>query len=163
MWVSTGVDRDRGSTWGDASPIEQSAMYSGRDRGRGRDRDFWKNGSFEAGRSVTGDRQSTDKGPRHCKHCGQSNHISEKCWEKFDRPEWARLANSDSPIPDNTPHVASSTHTSSSGSSTVILTQEEYDRLRQLEFSHNSHSTTLASSSGMHAYTVSPKKCWILD
>jgi len=134
-------------------------MYSGRGRGRGRGRDFGGGrGSFGAGRSFPGGRQSAaDKGPRHFKHCGWSNHIFKKCWEKFGRSEWAQLADSDPSVPCDTPHV------SSSGSFTVILSQEEYDRLHQLEFFQNSHSVSHASSSGMHAYTVSPQKSWILD
>jgi len=37
------------------------------------------------------------KGPQQCRHCGRSNHISEKCWEKFGRLEWAQLADFDPP------------------------------------------------------------------
>ena len=48
-------------------------------------------------------------------------------------------------------------------SSTVVLTQEEYDQLRQLEFSHTNFSATHAFASGMHTYTVSPQKSCILD
>ena len=46
------------------------------------------------------------------------------------------------------------------GSSTLVLSQEEYDRLCQLEFSRKSHSATHA---GMHVYTTSPQKPYILD
>jgi len=41
--------------------------------------------------------------------------------------------------------------------SRFVLSQEEYDRLRQLEFSQNDLSATHASASSMHAYTVSPQ------
>ena len=85
-------------------------------------------------------------------------HKSEKCWEKFDRPEWAQLSESDSSTPRRTQDYSSTFP----GSSTVILTQE-YDRLRQLEFSQTNFSATHASTSGMHAYTTSPQKSWILD
>jgi len=69
MRVSTGADVSS------TSSIEQSAMYSGRGRGRGRD---------FGGHSLTGGRRSAlDKGLKHCKHYGRSSHIAEKCWEKF--------------------------------------------------------------------------------
>jgi len=93
MHVSTGADVSS------ASSIDQSAMYIGRGggRGRGRERDFGGGrGSFGAGHNVfIGRLHASDKGPRHCTHCGRNNHISEKCWIKFDRPEWAQLADSD--------------------------------------------------------------------
>ena len=53
---------------------------------------------------------------------------------------------------------APSAHPGSSDASTVILSQEEYDRLRQLAFSQNRYSVTHASSSGMHAYIVVSQK-----
>ena len=92
-------------------------------------------------------------------HCGRSNHISGKCWEKFGRPEWAQLSESDLPAPCGTPHVSSFAHL---GFSTVVLSQEEYDRLRQLEFSQNNLSATHVSASGIHIYTAYPQT-WILD
>jgi len=139
-----------------ASFIEQSAMYSGCDRGCGRDyghdRKFGGRGSFRAGHIFTDGNQSTpDKGHRHCKHCRRSNHVSEKCWEKFGRPEWAQLVDFDPSALCDTRHVPSSAHPGPSSSFTVILSHEEYDRLRQVEFSHNSHSATHASASDMHA------------
>jgi len=66
----------------------------------------------------------------------------------------AQLSDSGSPAPCSTPQSSSSTIF---GSSTVVLLQEEYDRLRQLEFSQNDLSVTHASASGMYAYTASPK------
>ena len=58
MHVSTGADVST------ASSIEQSAMASGRDRGRGHGRDFVGGcGSFEGRGSYSG-KQSDDKGPR---------------------------------------------------------------------------------------------------
>ena len=48
-------------------------------------------------------------------------------------------------------------------SSTAILSQEEYDRLSHLEFFQNNLSGTHTSASGMHIYTASPQKPWILD
>ncbi|PIN06910.1 hypothetical protein CDL12_20528 [Handroanthus impetiginosus] len=44
------------------------------------------------GRGGQGGRShgSTDsKGPRACIYCGRTNHISEKCWIKFGKPDWA--------------------------------------------------------------------------
>jgi len=54
-------------------------------------------------------------------------------------------------------HALSATHSGSSGSPTVVLSQE-YDRLRQFEFSQNSHSATHVSFSCMNAYIASPQK-----
>ena len=48
---------------------------------------------------------------------------------KFGRPERAQLADSDPHAPCDTPQTLSSTHPGSSGSSTVILSLEEYDRV----------------------------------
>ena len=80
MRVSIGTDVSS------VSSLEQSVMYSGRDRGRGRD--FGRRGSFRAERSFTDGKQNApDKGSRHCKRCGQSNHISKMCWKKFGRPK----------------------------------------------------------------------------
>ena len=81
-----------------------------------------------------------------------------KCWEKFGRPEWAQLSESDSSAPRSPPQDYSSTSSTLPRSSIVVLTQEEYDRLRQLEFSQNNLSVTHASASGMYAYTASPQK-----
>ena len=76
MRVSTGADVTT------APSIEQSAMASGRGRGRGLDRgrDFvGGRDSFGGSRGSYGDRQTVeDKGPRLCKRCGRNNHISEK-------------------------------------------------------------------------------------
>jgi len=52
----------------------------------------------------------------------------------------------------DTPQVPSYAHPVFYGSSIVILSQVEYNRLRKLEFSQNSHLATHAFSSGMHAY-----------
>jgi len=84
MRVSIGADVSS------ASSINQSAMYFGRGRGGGRGRgDLGGCGSFGAGRNVPVERlNASNKGPRHCKHCGQNNHIFEKYWTKFGRPEW---------------------------------------------------------------------------
>jgi len=129
-------------------------MISGRDRGRGHGCDFglrtwirWR-WMWILWKSVS------EKGPQQCRHYERSNHISEKCWEKFGCPEWAQLSDSSSPAPCGTPQSFSSTIP---GSPTVVLSQEEYDRLRQLEFSQNDLSATHASPSGMHACTVSPQ------
>ena len=147
--------------------IYSSVMYSERCRGRGhgREHDFGGgHGSFGAGHKFFGGRlNASDKGPRHCTHCGQNNHISDKYWMKFGRSEWAHLVDSDPHAPCDTLQTHSSTHPGSSGSSIIILSQEEYNRLCQLEFSLNAHSATHVSSSGMHAYIAPPQKREILD
>ena len=120
-----------------APSVEHSVMISRRGRGRSRGHDFGGHGSFEGGRGSYGGRQSgRDKGPRQCKYCRRNNHISEKCWGKFGRPEWAQLVDIVSPTYSGATHVPSSIPPGgSSGSSTVVLSQEKYDRLRQLELS----------------------------
>jgi len=100
--------------------------------------------------------------PRQCRHCERNNHISEKCWEKSNRPEWTYLIDTMTTTPDDTTHAPSATP-SSSGSLTVVLSQTEYNKLRQLEFSQNNHSATHATSSGMNAYIASSSRSWILD
>jgi len=104
MRVSTGADVS-------FAPSMQSVMVSGRDRGRGRGRDFGGRGRgfVGGGRGSYGGRQSVSKkGPRLCRHCGRSNHISEKCWEKFGRIEWAQLSDSDPLAPRGTTQDSSS-------------------------------------------------------
>ena len=85
MCVSTGANVSS------ASSIDQSFMYSRRGRGRdhGRGQDFGGGrGLFGAGRNVPDRRLNMfDKGLRHCTRCGRNNHIFEKCWTKFGRPE----------------------------------------------------------------------------
>ena len=57
----------------------------------------------------------------------------------------------------------SATYSGTSGSLTIVLSREEYDRLRQFEFFQNIRSATHASSSGMRAYNAFPQKPMILD
>ena len=107
--------------------------------------------------SYDGRRGVFDKGLSKCKHCGRSNHVLEKFWEKVGWPEWAQLVDADTPASGDTTHapVMSVAHLGSSGSSTVVLSQTEYNILCQFEVSQNSYSAAHASSSGIHAYTVS--------
>ena len=129
MQVSTGANVSS------APSINQSAMISERARGRGSDFGGRGHGFVRGKRGPYGRRQSgSEKGPWQCRQCGRSNHVSEKCWEKFSRPEEAQLSESDSSAPCNTPQDYSSTSSTLPESSTIVLTQEEYDRLRQLEF-----------------------------
>ncbi|XP_020266951.1 uncharacterized protein LOC109842493 [Asparagus officinalis] len=126
--VSTGVISD--TTAPSPPTIDQSAIFSGRGRGHGRGhgRDSEGGcGSF-GGRPCESDKRSRQYG-----HCGRTNHISEKCWEKFGRPQWAQIS------------------------------QADYERLRQLELSQNIHSATYAYSSSMDAYIDSSHKPWVLD
>ena len=111
-----------------ALSFEQFVMIFGRDRGRGHDFGRRGRGFVGGGRGSYGGRQSaSEKGPRQCRHCGRSNHIFEKCWEKFGRPEWAQLFESDSSALRSAPEDYSSTSSTLPGSFTVVLTQE-YDR-----------------------------------
>jgi len=107
-----------------APSIEHSAMASGRGRGRGREHDFIGGRDLFGGhRGSYGGRQTVgDKGLRQCKHCGRNNHISEKCWEKFGRPEWAQLVDTDTPLLGDITYVpAPSIHYGTSESLTVVL------------------------------------------
>ncbi|XP_020261846.1 uncharacterized protein LOC109837879 [Asparagus officinalis] len=155
MQVSTGVSSDTSAP----SPpsVDQSAMFSsrGRGRGRGRGRD-----SVGGRGSFSGRQGDSDRGSHQCGHCGRTNHISEKCWEKFGRPQWAQVADAESTrLPIST--------TISSDPATIVptiqISQADYERLRQLELSQNNHSATHASSSGMDAYIASPHEPWVLD
>jgi len=60
-------------------------------------------------------------------------------------------------------NISSDTTSVPSGAPIVQISQAEYDRLRQLEFSQTGHSSTHISSSGMNPYIVSPHIPWILD
>ena len=50
-------------------------------------------------------------------------------------------------LSDDTAHVLSDVASASSGAPTVQISQDEYDRLRQLEFYQRGHSLTHSSSS----------------
>jgi len=122
MHVSTGPDATT------APSIEQFAVVSGRGRGRGLGRDFVGRGSFGGGCGLmVVDRLLVIRGSGNI--C--NDHISEKCWEKFGHSEWAQLVDTDThPSGDITYAPAPSvTHSGTSGSPTVVLSREEYDRL----------------------------------
>jgi len=80
------------------------------------------------------------------------------------REIWSPLQQVDtnSTIHYNTIHALSATLSCSSGS-TAVLSHAEYDRLHQLEFSHDNHSVTHISSSSMDAYIASSSRLWILN
>lgn len=65
-------------------------------------------------------------------HCGYTNHISEKYWDKFSKPEWANQVN---------------THNVVADSNWIILTHVEYEQLHQAQSFHVSNPLTPASSS----------------
>ena len=99
-------------------------MVSECGRGHGRDFEGQGRGFIGGGRGSYGVRLSASKkSPRQCRYCGRSNHISEKCWEKFDQTEWAQLSESDSSAPRSTSQDYSSTSSTIPESSTVVLTQ----------------------------------------
>ena len=98
--VSTGSDVSS------APSIEQSAMIPerGRDRGLGHDLGGRGHEFVGDGCGSYGGRQSvSEKGSKQCRPCGRSNHISEKCWKKFDRPDQAQLSDFGPPAPCGTP------------------------------------------------------------
>ncbi|XP_020260332.1 uncharacterized protein LOC109836748 isoform X2 [Asparagus officinalis] len=140
MQVSTGVTSD--TTTPSPPTMDQSVMFSNRGKGRGRGRGRDSGG----GRGSFGGRQGeSDKGSRQCGHYGRINHISEKCWEKFGRPQWAQVADTEST---NSSISATTSDGPAVTAPTVQISQADYERLRQLELSQNIHSTTHASSSG---------------
>lgn len=115
------------------------------------------------GRGSYGGRQSEfDKEPHRCTHCGRNNHIAEKCWQKFDKPEWAQLTTGDFITPAG---IASPSSTASSEIPTVQISHADYEQFMQLQSlsTQNSHSATHASSSGINAYIASSDRPWILD
>ena len=59
-------------------------------------------------------------------------------------------------LSDDTDHVLLDTASAPSGAPTVQISQDEYDRLHQLEFYQTGHSSTHPFSSGMNAYIASP-------
>ena len=138
-----------------APSIEQSIMASG----RGKSRDFiGGRATFGGSRGSYGSRQTVgDKKPRQCKYCERNNHISEKCCEKFDRPEWALVDIDTTPSDIAYVSAPSATHSDTSESPAVVLSQEEHDRLCQFEFSQNNQSATHASFSDMSAYIAYPQ------
>ena len=58
-------------------------------------------------------------------------------------------------LSDDIAHVLLDTVSAPSGVTTVQTSQDEYDRLRQLEFYQIGYSSTHLSSSGMSAYVAS--------
>ena len=58
-------------------PDQFAMVVSSRDRGRGRGRGRYSGGGC---------------GTRKYDHYGQANHTSDKYWDKFDKPEWAQHA-----------------------------------------------------------------------
>jgi len=52
-------------------------VAGGRSRGGGRGRDH------DSGVEVVA---VETKGPRHCGHYGRTNLMSDKCWDKFEKP-----------------------------------------------------------------------------
>ncbi|KAL0386536.1 UNVERIFIED_CONTAM: hypothetical protein Slati_4545400 [Sesamum latifolium] len=92
------------------------------------------------GRSSRGGRgrdSHISRGPRYCEHCGKTYHISEKCWNKFGKPEWANALSSE-------PNV------SVLESDQVSLSREAYERLIHQPVANSTSSTaTPAPSSGV--------------
>ena len=90
-----------------------------------------------------------NEGPRQCRHRGRNNHITEKCWEKFSRPEWVvdlTLLSLVILLMLLQPLI-------------LFLPLWYFHRLsmigRASSSSQNNHSTIHASSSGMNAYIAS--------
>jgi len=78
--------------------------------------------------------------------------------------DWAQLVDTNT-SPGDIAYVPafSVTHSGIFGFSTVVLSQEEYDRLRQFEFSRNNQSATHAYSLGLSAYIASLQKPQVLQ
>ena len=43
------------------------------------------------GHDSGGGRGYGDKGPCQCTHYGRMNYMSDKCWDKFEKSEWAQV------------------------------------------------------------------------
>jgi len=61
-------------------------------------------------------------------------------------------------LSDDIAHVLSDTTFAPSSAPTVQISQEEYDRLLQLEFYQTGHLSTHPSSSDMNTYIISPHR-----
>ena len=97
-------------------------MVSRCDHSRGRDFRGRGHGFVRGVCGSYGGRQSaSEKGPLQCRHCGRSNYISERCWEKFGRPEWVQPSESDFSAPHSTSQDYLSTSSTIPESFTVVL------------------------------------------
>ena len=68
-------------------------------------------------------------GQPHCEHCGQTNHRSDQCCDKFGRPEWAWITTQNqTTIAFSRPPTLSSSTTP-----TVSIPQDEYAKFLQFE------------------------------
>jgi len=70
---------------------------------------------------------------------------------------------SPSRLSDDTVNVLSDSTSAPFSAPIVQISEDEYDRLRQLEFYQTGHLLTHSSSSGVNAYIASPHRPWILD
>jgi len=160
MHVSTGANMSH------APSIEQSVMVSGRDRGRGRGHgcDFGGRGSFGGDHGSYAGRQAVgDKGSGNVSIAGETGPSLRNAGRSLvtlNGHSWLMLILL--PLVILLIFMLLQPLTLVLLAPTVIISQEEYDRMRQFEFSQNSHSATHASSSSMSAYIASPQKPLIL-
>ena len=98
--------------------------------------------SHGRGRTSWGGRISVDNlGNRRCEHCGRSNHMSDKCWVKFSKLEWAQQASAD-------------TYTSDTAKSKlIVIPPYEYEHYLQFQASQTfTIIASYASATGTSAY-----------
>ncbi|PIN01521.1 hypothetical protein CDL12_25970 [Handroanthus impetiginosus] len=93
-------------------------------------------------------RSSTEsKGTRYCTYCGRTNHISEKCWVKFGKPDWANAV----------------TESSQPESDVVTLSRAEYEKLVHCDADHSrvpSVSSSAVASTTVDAFAASHGLVW---
>jgi len=78
-------------------------------------------GGHGRGRDLKGGRGRGYKGSCHYIHCIQTNHVSDEFWDKFGKPEWARV--------NSTPSIV----VSSLATLTVQISHIDYDRFLHLQ------------------------------
>ena len=92
-----------------------------------------------------------------CIYCGKMNHLPEKCWKQFGKPEWANNVVSSS---------TSAPPPSTEGSSTpTLFTSAEIEALKRLAStptSPSAHFSASSAASGTPALLATPST-WVID
>ena len=109
--------------------------------------------SFSYGRGSAG--QGSQGGSR-CQYCKRMRHHSEKCYDKFGKPQWTNTTTTEaSPVPDTT---------TSTTDQTVTISQADYTRFLQLQATDSSTTAAHASHSGTSSALIASKdNSWIID
>lgn len=99
-----------------------------------------------------GGRNSSKLEDWYCDYCQRSGHTADKCWHKFEKPDWAKqLANPSitEPIP---------TTSTSTSASTVTLSHKDFEQLLKMEHGDSAIPSASYASAGNSACdrSVSP-------